>query len=1076
MTRTLARWSVITCALALVGPVGHAAGQSCEDGRTAAAPPLPNWGFEYELVGWTAEGQAFANQPTIGNNVKVARRPADGQAPPTLGGDYWVNAWQDFVDGPLPIGHKGAAWIGTYEDHPRTTTARLGDVQGDGPKGRLTSSQFTLTRPWVSFLVGGGDVTAGVRVELQVLASDLESLGSGGGTVLDRVGCYATVQRAAGQRSEVMQRVSWDVSRLVRAGAPLRARIMIVDDGDGGWGHINVDDLQFTAARPAAEAVPAVPIFGFADTHAHPVANLGGGGLYWGKVGGNWRTTDVATDLGGDDSKGHGAATITGQLVATVLEDQALTYFANRLDARTVAACSAMAVGLLEIAQAELRHPGPHTVAMLAGAATTSVWRLLQVVRGWATTPLAKPLEPCLEPALDQVMQHYGGGPPRFMGWPKWSSTIHQGMHITWIRRSYEGGQRLMSALVVNPAIFEYVMKPAGAPLTPDRVAIERQVSALRDLVAANREWMEIALSAADARRIIAANKLAIVLGTEVDTLGNLGFATPDDEVAWLYGLGIRQVTPVHFVDNLLGAPAIYNDLFNTLDNFVSRSQPAPRTGYPGWYEVEDGCPDWRSRECLHFRLAPTQWKAADAKLFGTDPVPFIDVVGGLYPKDDYFGPKLIGQRNKGGLTALGDTYLRALMKRGMIIAVDHMGDHTLDATLALAESKGYPVLSDHADFRAQALVPESETGSDHKVAHESTKTRAAAQRILGLGGMISPITIPQDVADGPGWIGARVANDNPGSSRTWAQKYLYAVELAGRGGFVGVGTDYAFLGKPSPRFGTDTAALLADDLVRARMFFPAYPAKPESVALARRSLGLQQGQGVKYDSPIREYRYHDRFQSTAAWSQEERDIWEAIAAVKAGRNPFAAADAGGLEGPSTLVERTIFQQNKIVNLAKGFVITTATSEEATGRHGFIALGDNSYWERRAAWLAKTAPAGAEVVPAALRSPDDGPEVARLYGVIKPIWDLWARMEQGLGASQPALKRLVTLGRDFDYNLDGFANYGMLPDFLQDLRNIGLHDLDASGARVPGPSILSPLMRSAEGYVRLWEKATARAR
>ena len=30
--------------------------------------------------------------------------------------------------------------------------------------------------------------------------------------------------------------------------------------------------------------------------------------------------------------------------------------------------------------------------------------------------------------------------------------------------------------------------------------------------------------------------------------------------------------------------------------------------------------------------------------------------------------------------------------------------------------------------------------------------------------------------------------------------------------------------------------------------------------------------------------------------------------------------------------------------------------------------------------------------------------------------------------------------RDFDYNLDGLSHYGMLPDMLQDLKNVGLPD------------------------------------
>ena len=39
--------------------------------------------------------------------------------------------------------------------------------------------------------------------------------------------------------------------------------------------------------------------------------------------------------------------------------------------------------------------------------------------------------------------------------------------------------------------------------------------------------------------------------------------------------------------------------------------------------------------------------------------------------------------------------------------------------------------------------------------------------------------------------------------------------------------------------------------------------------------------------------------------------------------------------------------------------------------------------------------------------------------------------------------------RDFDYNLDGLAHYGMLPDMLQDLKNVGLpHDRDRRPVRV----------------------------
>ena len=52
-------------------------------------------------------------------------------------------------------------------------------------------------------------------------------------------------------------------------------------------------------------------------------------------------------------------------------------------------------------------------------------------------------------------------------------------------------------------------------------------------------------------------------------------------------------------------------------------------------------------------------------------------------------------------------------------------------------------------------------------------------------------------------------------------------------------------------------------------------------------------------------------------------------------------------------------------------------------------------------------------------------------------------------------------GKKFDINVDGIAHVGMLPDFIEDLRHIGVTDND-----------LKPLFRSAEGYIRMWERAS----
>jgi hypothetical protein len=52
--------------------------------------------------------------------------------------------------------------------------------------------------------------------------------------------------------------------------------------------------------------------------------------------------------------------------------------------------------------------------------------------------------------------------------------------------------------------------------------------------------------------------------------------------------------------------------------------------------------------------------------------------------------------------------------------------------------------------------------------------------------------------------------------------------------------------------------------------------------------------------------------------------------------------------------------------------------------------------------------------------------------------------------------------REFAYNLEGLAHYGMLPDMFQDLKNTGLpYDT------------FKKLFSSAGRYIEVWEKCTA---
>lgn len=62
------------------------------------------------------------------------------------------------------------------------------------------------------------------------------------------------------------------------------------------------------------------------------------------------------------------------------------------------------------------------------------------------------------------------------------------------------------------------------------------------------------------------------------------------------------------------------------------------------------------------------------------------------------------------------------------------------------------------------------------------------------------------------------------------------------------------------------------------------------------------------------------------------------------------------------------------------------------------------------------------------------------------------------GAGVASLERSKAGHRTFDINVDGYAHAGMFPDFVAELRAIGLSMED-----------LAPLFNSAEAYIRMWE-------
>jgi hypothetical protein len=185
-----------------------------------------NWKFEMgNLNGWSATGTAFNRQPTFGDNVAARIRGTR-------------------------VGQQGEYWIGTYENR-HTPADTAGGVQGDDPRGTLTSAEFTINRHFISFLIGGGLDFIHLRVELLIKIGPGEPepprdlilglLGIGQIVTLPDSTRYFVATHSTGRNTEVMRREVWDVSTFMGR----NARIRILDSSRLPWGHINVDDFEF---------------------------------------------------------------------------------------------------------------------------------------------------------------------------------------------------------------------------------------------------------------------------------------------------------------------------------------------------------------------------------------------------------------------------------------------------------------------------------------------------------------------------------------------------------------------------------------------------------------------------------------------------------------------------------------------------------------------------------------------------------------------------------------------------------------------------------------------------------------
>ena len=179
---------------------------SGDEAREPGALPTDEAGnalnFDFEsgtLDGWRATGNAFRDQPIRNDTIS--------------------NRWPNHTSN-----KQGDFFIGGFE------------IVKDQATGTLESPVFRITHPYASMLLAGGNTPA-TRLEIVLCHED----GANGEVLFT----------ALGNQSEQMRRLVADL----RNHQGRLARLRLVDESRGGWGHLNFDDFRLHAVAPATGEV-----------------------------------------------------------------------------------------------------------------------------------------------------------------------------------------------------------------------------------------------------------------------------------------------------------------------------------------------------------------------------------------------------------------------------------------------------------------------------------------------------------------------------------------------------------------------------------------------------------------------------------------------------------------------------------------------------------------------------------------------------------------------------------------------------------------------------------------------------
>lgn len=317
---------------------------------------------------------------------------------------------------------------------------------------------------------------------------------------------------------------------------------------------------------------------------------------------------------------------------------------------------------------------------------------------------------------------HATDGWPTFSAWPSYRSSTHQTQYYKWLERAWLSGLRLViQHAVSNEAICQLMGNTGFQPIRygcEDMLNVDRQIAEVRRMEryidaqsgGPGEGWFRVVESPSEAREVIEAGKMAVVLGIEVPNLFSCYLTQrengPECNDAYIqeqldhyHDMGVRVLFPVHKYDNAFTPGDGDKGIFE-LGSFL-------QSGH--WSNYVEDCPDIDTS----FDKGAVQFgglnQPRDAYL---SPPPNELIELSMNPLLDFLPytelflqPGLEGDWcQKGTLTPAGETLIEGIMARGMILELDHLPRRSYMRVFEMIEEADYPAAGTHGNTNSGRL------------------------------------------------------------------------------------------------------------------------------------------------------------------------------------------------------------------------------------------------------------------------------------------------------------------------------------------------------------------------------------